>query len=150
MADTREKEPKQGRAADPGAEPRGEPVAERPAADVGVPARGEETPAPKPGEETPAPKPKEKQKGKESKGKKPAEAKAAAAEPEGPPPEPAPRARLLDFYERDRKSTRLNSSHSSTSYAVFCLKKKKRPPSVAMRPSLPRSSAPRRREHRSV
>src|SRR5438309_3656985 len=26
--------------------------------------------------------------------------------------------------ERDRKSTRLNSSHSSTSYAVFCLKKK--------------------------
>src|SRR5689334_24518677 len=25
---------------------------------------------------------------------------------------------------RDRKSTRLNSSHSSTSYAVFCLKKK--------------------------
>src|SRR5689334_24330371 len=25
----------------------------------------------------------------------------------------------------DRKSTRLNSSHSSTSYAVFCLKKKK-------------------------
>src|SRR5689334_23553044 len=26
---------------------------------------------------------------------------------------------------RDRKSTRLNSSHSSTSYAVFCLKKKK-------------------------
>src|SRR5438309_8484190 len=26
----------------------------------------------------------------------------------------------------DRKSTRLNSSHSSTSYAVFCLKKKTR------------------------
>src|SRR6267143_3008243 len=26
---------------------------------------------------------------------------------------------------RDRKSTRLNSSHSSISYAVFCLKKKK-------------------------
>src|SRR6267143_5195657 len=26
---------------------------------------------------------------------------------------------------RDRKSTRLNSSHSSSSYAVFCLKKKK-------------------------
>src|SRR5699024_12743939 len=31
------------------------------------------------------------------------------------------RANLL----RDRKSTRLNSSHVSTSYAVFCLKKKK-------------------------
>src|SRR3989338_9531065 len=28
---------------------------------------------------------------------------------------------------RDRKSTRLNSSHSSISYAVFCLKKKNRP-----------------------
>src|SRR5437762_7476191 len=27
--------------------------------------------------------------------------------------------------ERDRKSTRLNSSHRCTSYAVFCLKKKK-------------------------
>src|SRR5699024_12583932 len=26
----------------------------------------------------------------------------------------------------DRKSTRLNSSHASSSYAVFCLKKKKR------------------------
>src|SRR2546430_6084127 len=29
------------------------------------------------------------------------------------------------YYERDRKSTRLNSSHSQISYAVFCLKKKK-------------------------
>src|SRR4051812_49847865 len=27
--------------------------------------------------------------------------------------------------QRDRKSTRLNSSHMSISYAVFCLKKKK-------------------------
>src|SRR5438477_13134325 len=27
----------------------------------------------------------------------------------------------------DRKSTRLNSSHMSISYAVFCLKKKKKP-----------------------
>src|SRR4051794_41532253 len=27
---------------------------------------------------------------------------------------------------RDRKSTRLNSSHPSISYAVFCLKKKKK------------------------
>src|SRR5689334_24188608 len=31
----------------------------------------------------------------------------------------------LDVLEQDRKSTRLNSSHSSISYAVFCLKKKK-------------------------
>src|SRR2546430_8335718 len=29
--------------------------------------------------------------------------------------------------EGDRKSTRLNSSHSQISYAVFCLKKKKHP-----------------------
>src|SRR5689334_24377379 len=28
------------------------------------------------------------------------------------------------YYDEDRKSTRLNSSHSSISYAVFCLKKK--------------------------
>src|SRR5689334_6223670 len=33
-------------------------------------------------------------------------------------------SRILDN-SRDRKSTRLNSSHSSISYAVFCLKKKK-------------------------
>src|SRR5689334_23425574 len=30
-----------------------------------------------------------------------------------------------DADNQDRKSTRLNSSHSSISYAVFCLKKKK-------------------------
>src|SRR5688572_31355140 len=30
------------------------------------------------------------------------------------------------LYGRDRKSTRLNSSHSQISYAVFCLKKKNR------------------------
>src|SRR3712207_6880685 len=31
-----------------------------------------------------------------------------------------------DVYFRDRKSTRLNSSHANISYAVFCLKKKKK------------------------
>src|SRR2546430_11774081 len=30
-----------------------------------------------------------------------------------------------EMLDRDRKSTRLNSSHSQISYAVFCLKKKK-------------------------
>src|SRR5688572_31431375 len=30
------------------------------------------------------------------------------------------------YATRDRKSTRLNSSHSQISYAVFCLKKKKK------------------------
>src|SRR5689334_23529906 len=34
-------------------------------------------------------------------------------------------APLTDELLLDRKSTRLNSSHSSISYAVFCLKKKK-------------------------
>src|SRR2546430_10136031 len=37
-------------------------------------------------------------------------------------------ARLLDRAARDRKSTRLNSSHSQISYAVFCLQKKTPPP----------------------
>src|SRR3712207_7142801 len=31
-----------------------------------------------------------------------------------------------DLYALDRKSTRLNSSHANISYAVFCLKKKKK------------------------
>src|SRR2546430_12471682 len=35
------------------------------------------------------------------------------------------RDRVSDRPSRDRKSTRLNSSHSQISYAVFCLKKKK-------------------------
>src|SRR5690348_18113840 len=33
---------------------------------------------------------------------------------------------LVDPGKPDRKSTRLNSSHPSISYAVFCLKKKKK------------------------
>src|SRR5688572_31353664 len=32
---------------------------------------------------------------------------------------------LIRYAAEDRKSTRLNSSHSQISYAVFCLKKKK-------------------------
>src|SRR2546430_3131059 len=35
-------------------------------------------------------------------------------------------ARIPEDRTRDRKSTRLNSSHSQISYAVFCLKKKKK------------------------
>src|SRR5438132_8089212 len=35
----------------------------------------------------------------------------------------------------DRKSTRLNSSHTVISYAVFCLKKKKKKTSAAQRAS---------------
>src|SRR5690348_18078175 len=41
---------------------------------------------------------------------------------------------------RDRKSTRLNSSHPSISYAVFCLKKKKTAYTVFGRCYLPPSS----------
>src|SRR5438067_10447390 len=39
------------------------------------------------------------------------------------------------LFDPDRKSTRLNSSHVSTSYAVFCLKKKMRrcPPTPCAR-----------------
>src|SRR5207249_7523077 len=44
-------------------------------------------------------------------------------------PVPVPRTYTYlipaDLEPRDRKSTRLNSSHVSISYAVFCLKKKK-------------------------
>src|SRR3712207_7693868 len=36
-----------------------------------------------------------------------------------------PRGLGIKDNERDRKSTRLNSSHANISYAVFCLKKKK-------------------------
>src|SRR5688572_31723954 len=44
----------------------------------------------------------------------------------GPAVSPAPRLGQDDraMAVRDRKSTRLNSSHSQISYAVFCLKKK--------------------------
>src|SRR2546422_5257868 len=41
-----------------------------------------------------------------------------------------PHTRIMLLYRvvtRDRKSTRLNSSHGYISYAVFCLKKKKKP-----------------------
>src|SRR5690606_39707752 len=34
------------------------------------------------------------------------------------------RSRGYQYVDRDRKSTRLNSSHVKISYAVFCLKKK--------------------------
>src|SRR3712207_7368598 len=43
------------------------------------------------------------------------------------PPRGARRALRRDVHgQRDRKSTRLNSSHANISYAVFCLKKKKK------------------------
>src|SRR3712207_7032533 len=50
-------------------------------------------------------------------------------------------SRSVTWDRRDRKSTRLNSSHANISYAVFCLEKKKKtstsvPPSLAHTPPL--------------
>src|SRR2546430_10608773 len=39
-------------------------------------------------------------------------------------------------HQRDRKSTRLNSSHSQISYAVFCLKKKIRSHQLPASPTI--------------
>src|SRR5438132_1728469 len=47
----------------------------------------------------------------------------------------------------DRKSTRLNSSHTVTSYAVFCLKKKKSPPTTTRTALAENSCARPRRPH---
>src|SRR3712207_9063578 len=38
---------------------------------------------------------------------------------------PEEKEAVMRFLMRDRKSTRLNSSHANISYAVFCLKKNK-------------------------
>src|SRR2546430_5981926 len=52
--------------------------------------------------------------------------RAARAVPAQPPPAGLRRQRVWRHRGAgDRKSTRLNSSHSQISYAVFCLKKKK-------------------------
>src|SRR5256886_6375451 len=48
-----------------------------------------------------------------------------------------------DSLEGDRKSTRLNSSHSQISYAVFCLKKKKTTTNIVCRARRPEDT-PRR------
>src|SRR2546421_6078846 len=51
-------------------------------------------------------------------------------------------------FGRDRKSTRLNSSHDQISYAVFCLKKKKkRKRKATCRFQHDRTSLPLRRAH---
>src|SRR2546427_2171267 len=46
-----------------------------------------------------------------------------------------------DLDPADRKSTRLNSSHSQISYAVFCLKKKKKTNSPVTSSSMPCTSS---------
>src|SRR2546430_7424181 len=47
----------------------------------------------------------------------------------------------------DRKSTRLNSSHSQISYAVFCLKKKKNYPHSSLSATASPLLAPTQRHH---
>src|SRR5207245_11194509 len=52
---------------------------------------------------------------------------------------------VLPVAQPDRKSTRLNSSHGSISYAVFCLKKKKheqKPRREAMQPRIRHEDRP--------
>src|SRR3712207_7715235 len=70
---------------------------------------------------------------------------AEAGERGGQPPrEPRGLGRLrrrVPEHPRDRKSTRLNSSHANISYAVFCLKKKKNRPCTDR--STPGESSPR-------
>src|SRR5437763_11660882 len=46
-----------------------------------------------------------------------------------------------DSSRRDRKSTRLNSSHRCISYAVFCLKKKNKAPGGGRHPARPTHSS---------
>src|SRR3712207_7505406 len=60
---------------------------------------------------------------------RPAEAQSPLIDPDvtgGQDPLPLAGAAATEEGTRDRKSTRLNSSHANISYAVFCLKKKNR------------------------
>src|SRR5688572_31762785 len=60
----------------------------------------------------------------------------ALVDPEGPRRKVVIPTPAYPVYERaDRKSTRLNSSHSQTAYAVLCLKKKR---AYACLPASPR------------
>src|SRR3712207_7131947 len=61
-----------------------------------------------------------------------AEAAKSRRMPDSVPPDLREAARVSKAWpyeeaRKDRKSTRLNSSHANISYAVFCLKKKTRP-----------------------
>src|SRR2546430_4881578 len=60
------------------------------------------------------------------------------------PPIDEERSHVQDHpnHPRDRKSTRLNSSHSQISYAVFCLKKKKNIYSVLVVAQQPSGQVP--------
>src|SRR5437763_7830553 len=61
---------------------------------------------------------------------------------QGRDPQPPERDRALRWREHgpDRKSTRLNSSHRCISYAVFCLKKKKKQSQKGSRAAPPKTT----------
>src|SRR5260221_7756399 len=64
-----------------------------------------------------------------------------------PLPQPASRSvkgLAATFFKVDRKSTRLNSSHTVISYAVFCLKKKNSSGGYGRHDFLPRARRPGR------
>src|SRR5258705_6653417 len=61
-----------------------------------------------------------------------------------------PRSEEFQANSGDRKSTRLNSSHLGISYAVFCLKKKKRHPSQGYHPSKPSTEPAPTRQSRYI
>src|SRR2546430_8741949 len=71
-------------------------------------------------------------------------------------PDFGPELRAHGVHGVDRKSTRLNSSHSQISYAVFCLKKKKnteppmRRPPQCPRPQLALVLAPSHRDDQAL
>src|SRR3712207_7809817 len=48
----------------------------------------------------------------------------------------------MRWWDEDRKSTRLNSSHANISYAVFCLKKKRHPSTLSRPSTNPTHSSP--------
>src|SRR2546429_6653204 len=58
--------------------------------------------------------------------------------------------RNLEILSRDRKSTRLNSSHGYISYAVFCLKKKKQLNTLTLTQGMPPRARPQRQLRRSI
>src|SRR2546427_6172153 len=61
----------------------------------------------------------------------------AEPDPKGPSLPLPPMPIFAQPEQVDRKSTRLNSSHSQISYAVFCLKKKKKMNNQSRRPLIP-------------
>src|SRR2546430_3573855 len=83
-----------------------------------------------------------------SPGRRRGEQDGQETEQRGRPDQPADgRGRRGMHDAEDRKSTRLNSSHSQISYAVFCLKKKKKRTAAKSLPTPPRNIVGRTTAH---